>query len=302
MFNPNPAGNLQKISAKISVKGIVADKASLPEEGIKGDVYVTSAEGEVFIYNGTGWKSSGAFAISGLPGKDGAKGEPGETGPQGATGKTGPAGPAGKDGSQGARGERGLDGLEGKPGSPGAAGKDGTNGLNGTPGRDGLNGETGLQGIPGPQGEPGPQGPQGEQGQKGEKGDAGIQYPEPGVVVSTGDDWETSLPLSSLIRAAEEQTLINKTLQYVTYGCTVVDGSVDASAAFLQTLVLSKSETISLVNFKEGSMVRITIANKNGFSITWPKIHWVSGAAPRLNNLSVVEIWKSNGQLMGVKL
>jgi len=302
MFNMNPAGGLQKISAKISVKGIVANKAALPKEAVKGDVYVTSAEGEVFINNGKAWKSAGAFAISGLPGKDGKKGETGLTGEQGLPGEPGPAGTAGKDGSQGLRGKRGSDGLEGKTGSPGTAGKDGKDGRNGTPGRDGLNGEPGPTGPKGEQGDVGSQGPKGDQGPKGEKGDAGIQYPEPGVVVSTGDGWETSLPLSSLIRSAEEQTLINKTLQYVTYGCTVVDGSIDASTAFLQTLVLSKSETISLANFKEGSMVRVTIANKNGFSITWPKIHWVSGSAPRLTNLSVVEIWKSNGQLMGVKL
>ena len=266
MFNINSSS---KISAKIAVRGIADNKAALPKEGVKGDVYVTSEEGEVFVYNGKDWKSAGAFAITGLPGKDGEKGEPGITGEQG---------PAGE------------------PGSTGEAGKDGL------PGRDGLNGDVGPQGPQGDKGDVGPQGPQGEQGIQGEKGDSDIEYPEPGVVVSNGEGWETSVPLASLIRSAEEQTLINKTLKCVTYGCSVVYGSIDALKGFLQTLVLSKSETISLANFKEGSMVRVTIANKNGFSITWPKIHWVSGSAPRLTDLSVVEIWKSNGQLMGMKL
>ncbi len=302
MFNMNPAGGPQKISAKIVVKDVVADKASLPKEAVNGDFVVTSAEGEVFFNNGTVWKSAGAFAISGLPGKDGEKGETGAEGPQGLVGEPGPAGAVGKEGSPGQRGERGSDGLAGIPGIPGIDGKDGKDGRDGTPGRDGLNGDPGPTGPKGEQGDLGPQGPKGDQGAKGEKGDAGIQYPEPGVVASTGDSWEESLPLSSFIRTAEEQTLINKTLQHVSYGCSVVDGSIDASIAFLQTLVLSKSETISLANFKEGSMVRVTIANKNGFSITWPKIHWISGSAPRLTNLSVVEIWKCNGQLIGVKL
>ena len=302
MINMNPAGGLQKISAKIAVNGIVSDKASLPKKAVKGEVYVTSAEGEVFIYNGTVWKSSGAFAITGLPGKNGEKGEPGTNGKQGEPGETGPAGPAGKDGSRGPRGERGANGLTGEPGIPGVAGKDGKDGLNGIPGRDGLNGATGPQGQKGDKGDVGLQGPQGEQGIQGVKGDSDIEYPEPGVVVSNGESWETSLPLSSLVKLSEEQTLINKTLKYVSYGCSVVNDSIDASQGFLQTLVLSKSQTISLSNFKEGSIVRVTIANKNGFSITWPKIHWTSGSAPKLNDLSVVEIWRCNGQLIGVKL
>lgn len=299
MYNINSSS---KIVAKIVVKGIADNKAALPVEAFKGDVYVTSEEGEVFVHNGTDWKSAGAFAITGLPGKDGDKGESGIAGKQGQLGEPGPEGPAGKDGSQGPRGPRGSDGVTGSPGAPGAPGKNGKDGSNGLPGRDGLNGDVGPQGPQGEKGDVGPQGPQGEQGIQGDKGESDIKYPEPGVVVSNGDGWETSLPLASLIKSAEEQTLINKTLKCVTYGCSVVYDSVDALKGFLQTLVLSKSETISLANFKEGSMVRVTIINKNGFSITWPKIHWVSGSAPKLTALSVVEIWKSNGQLMGIKL
>jgi hypothetical protein len=299
MFNINSSS---KITAKIAIRGIAVNKAALPKEAVKGDVYVTSEEGEVFIHNGTVWKSAGAFAITGLPGKDGEKGSAGVTGKQGPQGEPGKTGPAGKDGSQGPRGLRGNPGLPGAPGAPGAAGKDGVDGKDGLPGRDGFNGAVGPKGPQGDKGDVGPQGSQGEQGIQGDKGESDIKYPDPGVVVSNGDGWETSLPLASLIKSAEEQTLINKTLKSVTYGCSVVYDSVDALKGFLQTLALSKSETISLANFKEGSMVRVTIINKNGFSITWPKIHWVSGSAPKLTALSVVEIWKSNGQLMGIKL
>tara|TARA_R100000951_G_scaffold88201_1_gene76189 strand:- start:294 stop:1193 length:900 start_codon:yes stop_codon:yes gene_type:complete len=299
MFNINSSS---KITAKIAIRGIATNKAALPKEAVKGDVYVTSEEGEVFVHNGTVWKSAGAFAITGLPGKDGEKGAAGIAGKQGPQGEPGKTGPAGKDGSQGPRGLRGNAGLPGTPGAPGAAGKDGVDGHDGLPGHDGHNGAVGPQGPQGDKGDVGPQGPQGEQGIQGEKGDSDIEYPAPGVVVSNGDGWETSLPLASLIKSAEEQTLINKTLKSVTYGCSVVYGSIDALKGFLQTLVLSKNETISLANFKEGSMVRITVVNKNGFSIIWPKIHWVSGCAPKLTTLSVVEIWKSNGQLMGIKL
>jgi len=302
MINTNPAGGLQKISAKISVNGIVSDKASLPKKAVKGEVYVISTEGTIFIYNGAAWKSAGALAITGLPGKNGEKGEPGNDGKQGEPGETGPAGPAGKDGLRGLRGERGFNGSVGETGLAGKDGKDGKDGRDGIHGRDGLNGEVGPQGPKGDKGDVGPQGPQGEQGIQGVKGDSDIEYPDPGIVVSSGEGWETSLPLASFVRAAEEQTLINKTLKYATYGCSVVNGYIDASSAFLQTLVLNQSETISLTNFKEGSIVRITIANKNGFSIAWPKIHWTSGSAPRLTKLSVLEIWRSNGQLFGIKL
>ena len=108
MYNINSSS---KIVAKIAVRGIADNKAALPVEAFKGDVYVTSEEGEVFVHNGTDWKSAGAFAITGLPGKDGDKGESGIAGKQGQLGEPGPEGPAGKDGSQGPRGPRGSDGV-----------------------------------------------------------------------------------------------------------------------------------------------------------------------------------------------
>ena len=300
MFNANPAGG-QKISAKIVVKGVVADKAALPKDAIKGDLYL-SQKGEAFCYNGKIWKSAGTYAIAGPAGKDGVDGAPGVTGPVGPQGEPGPAGPAGKDGARGLRGPKGNEGRPGKDGLIGPSGKDGVNGRDGRDGIDGKNGEPGPAGPEGSKGDPGPEGPRGLQGEKGEKGDAGIQYPAPGVVVSNGTEWEESIPLSTFIRVADEQSLINKTIQNATYGCGVVEDVIDASAAFLQTLVLKESRVLSLANFKEGSMVRITIANRNGYAITWPSIHWLGGTAPRIGSLAVVEIWKSNGQLIGVKL
>lgn len=298
MFNAYPAG-VQRSSAKIVVKGVVADKASLPKDAVNGDLYLTSSKGEAFYYNGKVWKSAGSYAVKGPAGKDGTDGLPGKTGAIGPKGEPGPAGPAGKDGARGLRGPKGDPGLPGKDGLVGPPGKHGINGRDGLNGIDGKNGKQGPVGIKGPKGETGPQG---LQGPKGEKGDVGIEYPNPGVVISSGTYWEESIPLSTFIKIADEQNLINKTIKNATYGCSVVDNVVDASTAFLQTLVLMESRVLSLVNFKEGSMVRVTIANRNGFSITWPSIHWVGGAAPRIGSLSVVEIWKSNGQLIGVKL
>lgn len=301
MFNAYPTGG-QRNSAKIVVKGVVADKASLPKDAVNGDLYLTSSKGEAFYYNGKVWKSAGSYAVKGSAGKDGKDGLPGKTGAIGPKGEPGPVGPAGNNGVRGLRGPKGDPGIPGKDGLVGPPGKDGINGRDGLNGIDGKNGTQGPAGPKGPKGDTGPQGLQGLKGEKGEKGDVGILYPDPGVAISNGTEWGESIPLSNFIKVADEQSLINKTIQNTTYGCSVVDGVIDASTAFLQTLVLMESRVLSLANFKEGSMVRVTIANRNGFSITWPSIHWVGGSAPRIGSLSVVEIWKSNGQLIGVKL
>lgn len=302
MFDAFSAGKSQKISTKIVVKGVVADKASLPKDAVKDDLYLTSEKGEAFYYNGKTWKSAGSYAVKGPAGKDGKDGLPGEAGAVGPQGKPGPAGPAGTDGARGLRGPRGNDGRPGKDGLIGPSGKDGINGRDGRDGIDGKNGEPGPTGLKGPKGDPGPEGPRGPQGEKGEKGDSGIQYPVPGVVVSNGTGWEDSLPLSTFVKLADEQTLSNKTIKDATYGCSVITDVVDFSAGFLQTLVLKESTVLALANFKEGSMVRITISNRNGYAITWPSIHWVGGSAPRISSLTVIDIWRSNGQLIGVKL
>ena len=61
MFNINSSS---KITAKIAIRGIAVNKAALPKEAVKGDVYVTSEEGEVFIHNGTVWKSFAKLRIN----------------------------------------------------------------------------------------------------------------------------------------------------------------------------------------------------------------------------------------------
>ena len=303
MFNANPAGGLRKISAKIFIKGVVTNKAALPKNADKNDLYITSEEGEAFFYDGKNWKSAGGFAVAGPPGKDGVDGLPGKDGATGLKGETGPAGLVGPQGEPGPRGPTGLPGLAGKDGTAGVEGKPGKDGRDGRDGKDGMAGPTGERGPIGSKGDVGPAGPKGDQGPKGEKGDSSVVYPEAGVVVSTGTEWDDSIPLSDFIKVADEQKLINKTLEDVRCGThTVAFGVVDASLAYLQTLVLNNSEVVSLVNFKEGSMVRLTIANRHGCAITWPKVHWVSGTAPRLSALTVIDIWKANGQIIGAKL
>lgn len=114
----------------INLKGTVATQAQLPPNGNKkGDAYLVSGTGHLWVWSGTAWVDAGQLQ--------------GPAGPQGLQGVAGPAGPAGVAGPQGAMGQQGPQGLQG---------------VSGPAGIQGLKGDTGAsgpQGIQGPQGTPG---------------------------------------------------------------------------------------------------------------------------------------------------
>jgi len=158
----------------ITLKGTVADVASLPSTGnAVNDAYIVTADGDLYIWNGTAWYSAGQIV--------GPQGPTGPTGPQGATGATGPQGPQGIQGPKGDTGDTGATGPQGPTGATGATGATGPQGPQGETGPQGPVGATGATGAQGPQGDVGPQGPTGPTGPQGPTGATGSAGPRGGV-------------------------------------------------------------------------------------------------------------------------
>ena len=67
--------------------------------GQEGDIYINTATGILYQYEGTEWKEK--FSIKGPMGPRGLQGPQGIQGPKGETGKTGPVGPQGLKGDKG---------------------------------------------------------------------------------------------------------------------------------------------------------------------------------------------------------
>lgn len=100
------------VGASIVLKGTVVNVGNLPAAGNKkGDAYLVSSTGHVFVWSGTAWVDGGAM-----------QGPPGPQGIQGPTGPHGPPGSPGITGLPGATGPAGTPGAPGAPGTPGAAG------------------------------------------------------------------------------------------------------------------------------------------------------------------------------------
>jgi Collagen triple helix repeat (20 copies) len=138
---PGPPGS------GITIRGRVANIASLPLSGAIGDVYIVTAEGDhAYVWDGANWVDIGL-----IQGPKGDKGDAGEAGPIGPVGPQGEVGPQGPQGIQGAQGPVGPQGPKG---------------------------DTGEQGA---QGEAGPQGP------KGDKGDQGAGLTIKGTLPTVGD-------------------------------------------------------------------------------------------------------------------
>ena len=189
-----PQGPAGQDGTGISIQGTVATTGDLPATGNQeGDLYIVSADGDGYVWNGMAWTNVGQ-----IQGPQGPQGTPGEQGPQGATGpqglqgETGPQGPQGETGLQGPIGMTGPQGLQGETGPQGPQGIPGSQGPTGATGPQGMQGDTGPQGpqgIPGPQGPIGMTGPQGPQGPQGEAGPAGTYIEGAGININ-GDEIE----------------------------------------------------------------------------------------------------------------
>jgi hypothetical protein len=158
----------------ISLLGTVAAVGDLPAGADNGDLYIVSASGDGYAWDGSMWTNVGP--IQGPQGPQGTQGDQGPTGPQGdqgdqgSQGNAGPQGPQGNQGSQGDQGDFGPQGDQGNTGSQGPQGDQGPLGMTGSQGNQGPAGPQGEQGNTGSQG---PQGDQGDQGDQGTVGPAG---------------------------------------------------------------------------------------------------------------------------------
>jgi hypothetical protein len=176
-----PAGSQGQAGASVTLKGSVANVASLPSvDNTIGDSYINDADGNLYVWTGSNWHDAGQIVgPEGPQGQQGIQGVKGDTGEQGPQGNTGPQGLKGDTGLQGPKGDtgdtgpQGLQGIQGVQGETGLTGQTGLTGPKGDTGNTGLTGPVGPQGQQGIQGEIGPQGPQGIQGPIGNTGPAG---------------------------------------------------------------------------------------------------------------------------------
>jgi hypothetical protein len=91
---PGEQGETGPQGVSISIKGTVDDVEDLPATGNSiNDAYIVSADGDLYIWEGTEWNSVGQIV-----GPQGPQGIQGETGPQGEQGIQGEEGPAGQFG------------------------------------------------------------------------------------------------------------------------------------------------------------------------------------------------------------
>jgi hypothetical protein len=100
----------------INVIGTVANTGSLPATGATNDAYIVTADGDLYIWNGSAWTSVGQIV-----------GPQGPTGNQGNTGATGLTGSNGETGAVGNTGATGVTGLTGVTGATGPTGTDAFN-------------------------------------------------------------------------------------------------------------------------------------------------------------------------------
>ena len=114
-----PAGPEGPQGASITLLGSVPEVANLPADGNSvNDAYVVTANGELYVWDGTQWNSVGQIV-----GPQGPQGIPGPTGETGPEGPQGPVGPTGADSTvPGPQGDVGPEGPAGPTGPTGASG------------------------------------------------------------------------------------------------------------------------------------------------------------------------------------
>ncbi len=191
---PGPQGPQGEPGTGINVEGSVASFGDLPNNASTGDFYVTTNDGNGYVWDGNMWVNVGQVqgpegpqgpqgpqgdqGVAGPSGPQGEQGPSGPTGPQGPEGEQGPVGPIGPQGDQGPQGVQGVQGLVGPVGPQGDVGPQGPQGDQGIAGPQGPQGDVGPQGPQGDQGVAGPTGPQGSQGEQGLTGPAGPTGPQ----------------------------------------------------------------------------------------------------------------------------
>jgi len=162
-------GSVGPQGASVNILGSTSTFTALPGYpssyvGARGDAYVTSDTGNLWIWSGSSWSNAGKIVgPQGNPGFVGSSGYAGSastasgyTGSQGIPGAYAALGYTGSQGNLGDKGDPGDLGFTGSFGYTGSAstasGYTGSEGYTGSTGTQGVSGFTGSQGI---QGEPG---------------------------------------------------------------------------------------------------------------------------------------------------
>ncbi len=75
-------------------------------------------------------------------------------------------------------------------------------------------------------------------------------------------------------------------------------GALDRANGGIHTLTLTADETLS-VTINEGQSLTLHLEGGDTYTVTWPTMTWVGGAAPTLTAADVIEFWKVGTTLYG---
>lgn len=237
-----PQGPAGADGTSVQLKGAVATVLDLPAGAAQGDLYVVTATGDGYVWDGAAWVNVGPIR-----------------GPKGDTGDTGPQGPQGEAGEAGAAGAAGADGADGASAYEVAV----TNGFVGTE-------EAWLASLVGPPGSQGIQGEQGSQGIQGEQGPAGTdgvgvpvggatgQMPVKASATDHDFTWETP------VRANTPQ---NFTAPQRSALLTANDGSFDLSARQNFKCTTAGAVTLTFTNQADGLSGSVIFINGGNHAI-----------------------------------
>lgn len=114
--------------------------------------------------------------------------------------------------------------------------------------------------------------------------------------------------ITDAVTATSTTTLTNKTLgdlKETVY--TITDGaSVDLDPANgpIQVWTIAANRTPTATNFAEGESMMLMVDDGAAYTITWPTMTWVGGAAPALaaSGYTVMELWKVSTTLYGAQV
>ena len=215
-----PEGPQGAAGVGINMKGSVPTVGDLPTGAARGDAYIVTTTGDLWVWDGTVWVNAGPI--------------------QGPVGPQGPQGTQGPKGDTGAQGVAGPQGPQGVKGDVGPAGADGAVGAKGDKGDKGDTGDTGAPGGPGPPGSTGAPGPQGPQGDIGPQGVPGTSFPDAtfdGTIYGRKDGaWVNAQPLdadlTSLAAISATNTMVYRSAAN-TWGVVTVGANLSFTGGVL---------------------------------------------------------------------
>ena len=275
-----PEGNAGPVGPPgpgFTFQGVVNTVGNLPPTGNDtGDAYTVTADGDLYVWDGTQWNNSGP-----IQGPQGVQGTQGPQGPAGPAGLTGPAGPQGSAGPVGPQGPQGSIGPVGPIGATGATGP------------------TGPVGPLGPQGAQGPAGPQGPPGNSANvicrSGSAAV----PANTISVPYTFDTfTLP------TAATAYVINLSFSFTAQGGSAygafqpqvtISNSTSGYNNTQYSVVPANFRVINFMNYPTGSTITyadsgLAAVGRLGFTFQYQG-SWASGSSPAVFWQYTVTYW-----------